>query len=186
MNNPAIIILVVAILAIAGAAFWYYRKQRTGRLRGRFGPEYEHAVREYGDPRKAESELERRLDRSKRFHIHELPPEDRENYAEAWRQAQARFVDEPREAVLQAHRLVNQVMKARGYPVSDEFEVNAADLSADHPVVVQHYRAACGIMARHDRGRANTEDLREAMTNYRSLFEELLGARISQSEEVRR
>jgi len=181
-----LIILIVAVVGIAGAGFLYYRKRRTGQLRGRFGPEYEHAVREFGDPGKAESELARRLERTKKFHISNLSPKDQESYANEWVHVQSRFVDEPHEAIVQAHELVNKVMRARGYPVSDEFERNAIDLSADYPVVVQHYRTACGVMAKQQRGEASTEDLRQAIMNYRALFEELLGVRISHPEEVRR
>jgi len=178
--------LVVAILAIAAAAFLYYQKHRSERLHSSFGPEYDRAITDFGDRRKAESELERRAKRVEQFRIHPLAPEERERFAEAWRMDQARFVDEPREAVTQAHKLVDEVMRTRGYPVSSEFEANAADLSVRHPRVVEHYREACVIAGRQERGEANTEDLRTAMVHYRSLFEELLGARLTESEEVRR
>jgi len=186
MSQTALIVLIVAIVAIAAAAFFYYQRMRSGQLRGRFGPEYDRAVLEFKDQGKAESELERRLKRAKQFHIRELPLDEREKYATEWRQAQSRFVDQPREAILEAHRLVNKVMRAKGYPVSDEFERNAEDLSADHPVVVQRYRTACTIAGRQDRGEASTEDLRNAMTSYRDLFEELLGVHVSPTQEVRR
>src|SRR5262249_23083739 len=152
---------------------------RTQQLRGRFGPEYERTVREFGNRRAAEAELQRRVHRTTRYAIRDLPPHERDWFAEQWRIEQARFVDEPGEAVTQVHRLVNEVMKARGYPVSAEFERNAEDVSADHPMVVEHYRLACDIAERHQRGEANTEDLRKAMVNYRALFEELLGARVA-------
>ena len=186
MNNPTLIILIVAVVAIAAGGFWFYQRKRSERLKGRFGPEYQRALDEFGDRGKAESELERRVKRSDRFPIHELSPEESSRFAEKWRAEQARFVDNPRQAVNQAHGLVNEVMKARGYPVSAEFERNAEDLSADHPVVVQHYRNACDIVARQERGDVTTEDLRKAMMHYRALFEELLGVRISQTEEVKR
>ena len=186
MTTTAMIGLVVAILAIAAAAYLYYQKQRSERLHGSFGPEYDRAVSEIGDRRKAESELERRAKRVEQFRIRPLAPEERARFAEAWRMDQTRFVDEPREAVIQAHQLVDEVMRVRGYPVSSEFEANAADLSVRHPRVVEHYREACAIADRQERGQANTEDLRAAMVHYRSLFEELLGARLTESEEVRR
>src|SRR5262249_2912733 len=132
------------------------------------------------------SELERREKRIEKFHIRPISSEDRDRFAEAWRADQAKFVDEPQEAVTQAQQLVNDVMRARGYPVSSEFEQNAADLSVEHARVVEHYRLACDIAARQENGRASTEDLRKAMMNYRVLFEELLGTPVSQSEEVRR
>src|SRR5262249_6404256 len=126
-----------------------------------------------------------RQKRVEKYPIRDLAKEERERFASAWRADQARFVDEPQEAVREAHRLVNEVMQARGYPVSAEFERNAADLSVDHSRVVQHYIVACDIALRQDKGEANTEDLRKAMTNYRALFEDLLGARVGRAEEVR-
>jgi hypothetical protein len=186
MNTAATIVLVVVIAAIAVAVLWYFQKRRSERLHGRFGPEYDRALAEYGGRRKAESELERREKRIEKFHIRPISRDERERFAEDWRKDQARFVDEPPQAVAQAHKLVNEVMRARGYPVSAEFEQNAVDLSVGHPLVVEHYRVACDIAARQESGQANTEDLRRAMVNYRALFEELLGTRTSQSEEVRR
>src|SRR6185503_19765613 len=183
MDNPTLIILIVAVVAIAVGGFWYYLKRRTEQLKGRFGPEYQRTLNEFGDRRKAESELERRVKRSNRFEMRDLSSEQRNQFAEKWRAEQARFVDQPPQAIIEAQRLVNEVMKSRGYPVSGEFERNAEDLSADHPVVVQHYRMACDIAARQEIGNVNTEDLRKAMVHYRTLFEELLGVRVSQSEE---
>jgi hypothetical protein len=168
------------------AGFLLYQRRRSQQLRGRFGPEYERAMSEFGDRGKAESELARRVKRSDRFRIHDISPDERDTFAEKWRLAQSRFVDEPGEATAQAHGLVNEVMRARGYPVSEEFERNAVDLSADHPVVVQHYREACMIASRRGQGQVSTEDLRKAMTHYRALFEELLGSRVSETQEVRR
>lgn len=90
-----------------------------------------------------------------------------------WQSTQAEFVDDPREAAQRADALLGDVMAARGYPVSD-FEQRAADLSVDHPLVVQHYRAGHAIALRHEQGEAGTEDLRQAMIHYRSLFDELV------------
>jgi FtsZ-interacting cell division protein ZipA len=186
MQTATIIILAVAVVVIAGAAFWFYQKRRTQHLTGRFGPEYDRAVTELGSRQKAESELERRAKRVDHFVIHELSPEDREQFANAWKADQARFVDEPEPAVRRAHELVTEVMRARGYPVSAEFEQNAEDLSVDHPHVVEHYRIACDIAARKQRGEGNTEDLRKAMVHYRALFDELLGVPVTPIEEVKR
>ena len=186
MSTATGIVLVVAIVVIAGAALWYLQRRRTERLHGHFGPEYDRAINEFGDRRRAETELEKRQKRVERYPIRDLSREERERFADRWRSDQARFVDEPQESLREAHRLVNEVMQARGYPVSAEFERNAADLSVDHPRVVQHYIVACDIALRQDKGQVNTEDLRKAMTHYRALFEELLGARVGQAEEVRR
>ena len=178
--------MAVAVVIVAIALLWYIQKRRSERLHAQFGPEYGRTLAEYGDRRKAESELERRQKRIEKFRIRMIPHEERDRFAEAWRADQARFVDEPQQAVVQAHQLVTEVMRARGYPVSSEFEQNAADLSVEHPRVVEHYRLACDIAARQESGRASTEDLRNAMVNYRVLFEELLGSPVSQTEEVRR
>ncbi len=185
MSTEAVIIIVAAIAVVFVALFWY-QKRRSERLHHQFGPEYQRAVAEYGDRRKAESELERRQKRIEKFEMRSISRDERDRFADAWKADQARFVDEPREAVARAHQLVTEVMKARGYPVSEEFEQNAADLSVEHPSVVEHYRLACAIMARQERGDANTEDLRNAMVSYRTLFEELLGTPVNHIDEVRR
>ncbi|HET9318812.1 MAG TPA: hypothetical protein VFO27_03520 [Bryobacteraceae bacterium] len=79
------------------------------------------------------SHTEGRAKRVKQFHIHAISAENRRRFADAWRADQARFVDEPEQAVAEAHELVSALMRARGYPVSTEFQQNAADLSVDHP-----------------------------------------------------
>jgi len=186
MNTTVVILLAAAAAAIAVALAFYYRRKRTEQLHNRFGPEYERAVTQLGDRQKAESELEGRTKRVKQFHIHAISAEERRRFADAWRADQARFVDEPEQAVAEAHGLVSALMRARGYPVSTEFQQNAADLSVDHPGVVEHYRTACIIASRRESGQANTEDLRTAMVHYRELFEELLGRTVTESEEVRR
>jgi hypothetical protein len=186
MSTTATILLTVVIAAVAVALVWFFKKQRSTRLHGHFGPEYDRTVKQLGDRQKAESELERRAKRVETFHIHGIPAEERTQFAEKWRVEQSRFVDQPEQAVAEAHRLVNEVMRARGYPVSAQFEQNAADLSVDHPSVVEHYRVACKIASRRENGEANTEDLRAAMVHYRDLFEELLGSRVNEREEVRR
>jgi len=97
---------------------------------------------------------------------------------------QTRFVDDPKGAVTDADRLVEDVMKTRGYPIS-EFDQRAADLSVHHPRVVDNYRAARDIAQRHRRGEATTEDLRQAMVYYRGLFQDLLEDR-EHADEPRR
>jgi hypothetical protein len=186
MNMTVVILVAAAVVAIAVALAFYYRRKRTEQLHNRFGPEYERAVTQLGDRQKAESELEGRAKRVKQFHIHAISAEERRRFADAWRADQARFVDEPEQAVAEAHGLVSELMRARGYPVSTEFQQNAADLSVDHPRVVEHYRTASIIASRRESGQANTEDLRAAMVHYRELFEELLGRTVKESEEVRR
>jgi len=165
------ILIVVALLVVL--ALFAGRQRRSRKLRERFGPEYDRTVAETGDRKEAETQLQERTERRQQLDIVALDPADRDRYVEAWRQTQARFVDEPAEATREADRLVTDVMRKRGYPI-DDFEQRAADISVDHPQVVDDYRAAQAIAAANERGEASTEDLRQALVHYRSLFEELL------------
>jgi hypothetical protein len=172
-NQLMIIVVVIAVLVIAIAAYLAMRKRRSLRLRERFGPEYDRVVRHEGDVRKGEGVLEFREKRRERFELRTLSPVDRSSFEQRWDEVQARFVDDPKGAVTVADSLVMEVMQARGYPVGD-FEQRAADVSVDHPLVVENYRSAHDIALRHNRGQASTEDLRKAMVHYRTLFQELL------------
>jgi len=174
--DPRIIVLVaVVILIVAVLAVMYLRKRRstTADLRQRFGPEYERAVREHGSERKGEAKLADREKRVEKFTIRDLDPSERERFVERWGSVQSRFVDSPKGAVAEADDLVSSLMKTRGYPVSD-FDQRAADISVDHPRVVENYRSAHEIALRVGKDEATTEDLRAAMIHYRSLFEELV------------
>jgi hypothetical protein len=174
VNTATIVILVVVIAALVIAlGFIAILWRRSRRLRDQFGPEYKHAVRQYGDARKAEEELAAREKRVRGLDIRPLTQEEQKNFAEGWRSTQARFVDEPSKAVGEADGLIKEVMQARGYPVGD-FDQRAADISVDHPNVVTNYRAGREIAARNKSGEATTEELRQAMMHYRSLFEELV------------
>jgi hypothetical protein len=166
-----VVVAVVAIVAIAAVII--SRNRRSQQLRQHFGTEYDRTVQLRGGPAKAEAELLSREKRVHSFSIKRLSPEARTRYAEEWAAVQRRFVDDPTMAVTEADALVNQVMNARGYPMAD-FEQRAADISVTYPAVVQNYRAARTVALRHSRGEAGTEDLRQAMVYYRSLFEELL------------
>jgi hypothetical protein len=177
MNTVTVIAIVVAVLAIAFGLYMYIEKRRTTQLRSKFGPEYDRALDQYGNQRKAEEDLVYRQKRIEKLHIRDLKPAEAERFENAWRDEQARFVDSPREAVANADHLVGELMKARGYPVGD-FEQRAADISVDHPLVVTNYRAAHEIAVHDARDQANTEDLRQAMVHYRALFEELLGSQV--------
>jgi hypothetical protein len=192
MDTGTMIAVIVGVVLIAtGIMIWLYFRNRSRKLQQRFGPEYERMVRETGDRRRAEAELEQREKRVDQLHIRPLPPPDQVRFAEQWRQVQTCFVDDPRRAVAQADALVGEVTNVRGYPVGD-FDQRIADISVDHPQVVEDYRAAHAIALRHphngaSREEANTEDLRQAMLHYRTLFEDLLGAReITIAEEARR
>jgi hypothetical protein len=159
------------------------RKRRSAKLRERFGPEYDRVLQKEGDARKAEGVLEFREKRREKFTLHPLSEADKSSFDVRWREVQSRFVDDPRGAVTVADGLVTEVMQKRGYPIG-EFEQRAADISVDHPVVVENYRAAHTIALRHSSGQASTEDLRQAMVHYRALFQELLDERQPQRERL--
>ena len=173
MNTTTIVIfaVVLAVILIALGLIVLWRR-RSRRLQEQFGPEYKHAVRKYGDARKAEAELAAREKRVRKLEIRPLTQEEQSRFAEVWRKTQARFVDEPSKAVGEADGLIKEVMQTRGYPVGD-FDQRAADVSVYHPNVVTNYRAGREIAARNKSGKATTENLRQAMMHYRSLFEEL-------------
>jgi hypothetical protein len=176
MSPTIIAIIVVALLVAAGVAIMVSRGRQRERLQKQFGPEYEHEVEQAeGSRAKAESALLKREKRVHQFDIRPLVPEQRARFAEDWEQVQAKFVDDPERSVSLADALLGEVMKARGYPVED-FDQRAADLSVEHPRLVENYRAAHEIALRHSRGQAGTEDLRNAFIGYRKLFEELLHA----------
>ena len=175
-TNPTIYYVIAAIVVILAivAAVAIARRSQSARLQRRFGPEYERLARERGSRTEAERELARREERVKGFRLAELPPGARERYSEEWRRVQARFVDEPAAALRQADTLIANVMRDRGYPQAD-FEQRTADLSTDHARALGDYRAAHEIALRSEGGNASTEDLRQAMVHYRTLFDELVG-----------
>jgi hypothetical protein len=192
MDTPVVIVLVVAVLAVIaviGVAAWLYlKKRRSAGLRQSFGSEYDRAREEHPDQRSAEQTLEERKERVEQLRIRALSPDERDQFAERWRSAQAQFVDDPAGATRVADMLIGEIMQARGYPVGD-FEQRAADVSVDHPRVVEHYRAAHAIALRTDRGQADTdatEDLRQAFVHFRALFDDLLEVEAPAPTEARR
>jgi FtsZ-interacting cell division protein ZipA len=180
MSSRDIMLVLLAVLVVAAAAyaaFALWRNSRTRRrqaIKDRFGPEYDRLLQQHGDAGRAEDELSARAERVRKLPIKALSEGERSSFNEAWRQTQERFVDTPSIAVRSAHDLVQQVMRARGYPV-DDFEQRVADLSVDHADVVEHYRAAYALHEANRQGRDDTEELRQAMMHYRALFAELLG-----------
>ena len=176
MDAVTLALIVVAVLAVVAVGYFVmqHRKRERERLKRRFGAEYDRQVREAGGSKlKAESALLKREKRVEKLDIRPLPAAQREAFAERWQQVQARFVDDPERSIAFADALVAEVMDARGYPVKD-FEQRAADISVQHPRVVENYRAAHEIAVRHSSGKADTEDLRAALLGYRALFDELL------------
>ena len=182
------VIAAVLILIIAIGATLFVRRRRitTAALRKRFGPEYERTVLVHGSERKAEATLADREKRVEKLNLRDLEPMERERYLEEWRYVQSSFVDSPKSAVSEADDVVSALMNTRGYPVSD-FDQRAADISVDHPRVVENYRSAHEIALRVGKDEANTEDLRTAMVHYHSLFDELVqvpGPAIVQRRDV--
>jgi hypothetical protein len=177
-NSMVQVVVAVGVILLIGVGLMLLMRgrQRSKELRERFGPEYERTVEAIGNQRKAEQELATRQERVASLEIRPLSAEERARFAEAWRSTQARFVDAPNETIGEANKLIKEVMQARGYPVNG-FEERAADLSVHYPEVVTNYRAAYRIAQQNERHEADTEDLRQAMVHYRSLFEELLDIR---------
>jgi len=184
MHPNMILVAVVVALIIAAAVVEYIRRRKdtSAGLRVKFGTEYERAVQQHGSERKAEAKLADREARVEKFKIRDLDPTERERYQSQWGTVQSRFVDYPKGAVTEADELVCSLMQARGYPVAD-FEQRAADISVDHPRVVENYRSAHNIALRLGRGEASTEELRSAMIQYRSLFDDL--AQVQTKGEIR-
>ena len=172
MSTSALVIAIIVAIAVIVVAFLIIRVQRSQKLKARFGPEYQRAVEESGGRLRAEAKLANLEKRVKGYEIKPLSPEARTNFVMNWHKVQSRFVDDPRGALAEADKLIRSIMAARGYPVTD-FEQQAADISVDHPLVVENYRAGHEISLRHAEGRASTEDMRQAMIHYRTLFTEL-------------
>jgi hypothetical protein len=171
---PWIILAAIglAIVLTVAIASRQRSRARSRELQRRFGPEYDRAVQELG-PRRAERELAARARRVEHFQFRDLSTADRGRFGSSWSRIQLQFVDDPALAVTSANELIKEVMRARGYPTED-FEQRAADLSVEHPAVVQHYRAAKALADSNRAGQASTEELRQAVVHYRVLFNELL------------
>jgi len=168
-----IVIVGVAAIVLLGVMWGAARTRRTRALQDRFGREYDRTIEHAGDRREAERELREREKRHEQLELRPLAPEARDRYVQDWQATQGRFVDDPTGAVKDADTLVQGVMKERGYPV-DDFEQRAADISVEHPELVERYRTAHGIAQASERGEASTEDLRHSVRHYRALFVELL------------
>jgi hypothetical protein len=177
MNATALIIIagVILIAIVALVAMGFLRKRHSADLRTKFGDaEYDRALQEGASRRKAEAGLVDRTDRVKSFNLRPLGVAARTRFVETWSRVQARFVDGPGDAVTEADQLLTEVMLTRGYPVSS-FDQRAADISVDYPLVLQNYRSAHVIALRQTHGQASTEELRQAMISYRTLFDALIG-----------
>jgi hypothetical protein len=176
VNTTYTIVTVVLVLVIVGAVFALIvaRRRRSEQLHDQLGPEYDRTVQAMGGEKKAKTELEERRKHVEALDIRSLSVGERERFSADWKAVQSKFVDEPGQAIVDADHLIMQVMQTRGYPVSD-FEQRAADISVKYPALVSNYRAAREIADKNEQHQADTEELRQAMIYYRSLFEELLG-----------
>jgi hypothetical protein len=168
-----VLIGVAVALVVAFAVWQLVAQRRRHRLRDRFGPEYERTVNEADNRGEAEAELREREQRRAELDIRPLEPGARDRYRESWQQVQSEFVDHPAAAVGAADSLIQSVMVERGYPVED-FDDRVADVSVDHPRVVDNYRQGHRLARLSASGEGTTEDLRQAMTHYRALFDELV------------
>lgn len=172
MPTWLIVVIVVVAVAVLGAVIWLVTQEmQRKRLQQRFGPEYERVVKESDNPRAAQRELAERERRHKELDIRPLSASARERYAREWAQVQEKFVDQPAEAVSEADRLLVALMGERGYP-TEGYEQQVTDLSVRHAKTLEHYRAAHTTQQKSDG--ASTEDLRDAMVRYRTVFEDLL------------
>jgi hypothetical protein len=172
-SNTLIFSILLIALGIAVVVWFVMQKQRSAKLKQRFGPEYDRAVIDFGGRTRAEAELSQRAQRVARLKIVSLTAADAARFSQAWSTLQSRFIDSPKGVVVEADQLVRELMEKRGYPMGD-FERRAADISVDHPGVVSNYRAAQVIATRDASGEADTEELRKAVIHYRTLFDELL------------
>jgi|HubBroStandDraft_6_1064221.scaffolds.fasta_scaffold09120_4 hypothetical protein len=167
------VLIAIAVVAVIALVAMGARKRKTAMLRERFGPEYDRAVENRDDRRAAEADLRAREKQRAQFDVEPLPEATRLRFADEWRDVQERFVDQPAQAATDADNLITRVMEARGYPMKD-FDAQADLVSVDHPNTVENYRFAHAVRLRSQTQQASTEDLREALLRYRSLFDELL------------
>jgi len=187
LNSTYTTIIVILVLVIIGVvlAVVFSRRRRSVRFHDQYGSEYDHTVQTAGNEKKAQTELDERRKHIEALDIRPLSASERERYMADWSAVQSKFVDEPGKAIVDADRLIVEVMQMRAYPVSD-FEQRAADVSVNYPTLVTNYRAAKAIAIKNEQHQADTEELRQAIIYYRSLFEELLGTGTGDKEEILR
>jgi hypothetical protein len=178
-----IVIIAVAVIVVLAIVWSAVRTKRSRALQDTFGGEYDRTVDQAGGRRAAEKDLRERQKQHDELDIRPLSPESRDRYLRRWQSTQARFVDDPRGAVAEADTLVQEVMQERGYPTKD-FERRVADISVDHPDLVEKYRTADGIARASEQGQASTEDMRHSVRHYRALFAELLETDGNSVEDV--
>jgi len=185
MSTTDIMIVVVAVLVVASLiiAPLFARRNRGKKLQSQFGTEYEATVKSMGGEKQAQTELEARQKHVKTLNIRDLTIQERDRYQIEWNAIQTKFVDEPGQAIINAAQEIIEVMQIRDFPISD-FDQRAADISVMYPNFVSNYRAARVIAVKNEEKKASTEELRQAMIYYRSLFDQLLGKAHLAVEEV--
>lgn len=183
-NTQTLILVIAAAVILVGVIGWLaWRSNQSRRLKQRFGPEYDAVVQRLGSKAKGEAELRQREKRVQRLEIVPLSSAEVARFSQSWSRLQGSFVDDPKGVLIEADRLVRDLLAKRGYPVAD-FERRAADISVHHPIVVNHYRAAQRIISLDQRGEASTEDMRKAVVHFRALFDELLGVTKARDQAV--
>jgi FtsZ-interacting cell division protein ZipA len=175
MNTTTLTIAVLAfaIVGVILGLVYYSRRKRSNQFKDKYGPEYARTVKSKGTEKKAQTEMDERQKHVETLNIRQLTITEREGYLANWTAIQARFFDQPGQAIVDADHLIMEVMQKRAYPVSD-FEQRAADISVQYPALVSNYRLARAIAIKNEDGKADPEELKQAMTYYRSLFDELL------------
>lgn len=179
MNNITyMIIIVVVVLVILGLIMGgifsrRQRSKRSDRYTAKYGPDYDATVKTMGNETKAQKEMDQRQKHVDTLDIRSLSLSEREKYLAEWKAVQAKFIDQPGPATVEADHLIMEVMQLRNYPVSD-FEQRAADISINYPDLVSNYRLARAIAIKNEQHQADTEELRQALVHYRALFNELL------------
>ena len=177
MSTVLIVVALIVVIAVAVAAVL----QRTGKagggrggLKRRFGPEYDRAVdRHHGDVKAAETELTALVERHGDLNPSPLPAEARDQYVAHWAGLQERFVDNPRQAVIEADKLISRLAADRGFPDAAQHSQHLDALSVHHAHQVDGYRRVHHAASETGQD-ASTEELREAMVEARQLFERLV------------
>ncbi len=177
MSAVIVVEIIVGIVILAGAVRYAVRdarRRREANLQEQFLPQDEREEQARGERDVAQHRSEV-ADRPDGLDIRPVDPAARDHYTQRWEAVQTEFVDQPGPALDEADRLVTDVMRDRGYPVED-FDEHAELVAADHPQVVEHYRAACAVrQGRHGLlGASDTEDLQQAFGHYHALFDELM------------
>ncbi len=177
MTTVEIVIVVVVgvavLIALAVGLAMASRRRARRQLQHQFGPEYDRNLATTGDPNQTDAQLRERVSQRERLQLRPLSRTDRDAFEQEWRQIQSRFVDAPEESLAGADGLLTRVMRDSGYPV-DDFDQQADLISVDHPQLVDNYRKARLVRDASQQGQVGTEQQREALLAYRSLFSELL------------